>query len=456
MIYRMGMCLVLLLLISGSTAGSVSSQAAEADQVYFSQGETNDNADDPAGSREGAIADMEQRALRQALASLMGPEKPAGNGADWETEIFAEPNRYVLSRQVFSHEQSSGQYRVTGQVELDMKRLAEDLQQRGVLAGEAGEGVAAEAPGAEDQDPDPGPAEAPAVETRDASPLPSPEAARLPATRAREQSVLWLVTEKWEQKEPWHLPRQQELGTAAQALFANSVQHEANDYEWKLDLLDTDAALNGSAADYEMTGTLPMEQALRLAEQRHGAALVVGTATQRRQADGNVYLVADLEIYGAPSARWMGQIHRELMLSSLETTGDYAEEVVQLGVLLAPQLDRLVRGGFASAASDHHGGDPGEAPEMTGGAWTLIIRAYRSPNDWEQLEQALRREVGQLEVTAVEIGAGSARVQLDHVPGNLAAMLKNLQLPKLRIEVLQEEPAMHTLHIAFRPLETTQ
>jgi hypothetical protein len=447
---------LLLLVVIASLTCALRCWAAEADQVYYSQGETSYDADDPAGSREDAIADLEFQALKQAVEKLIGPLKTADFEDDLDAEILNQPTRYVRSRQIFAEDENAGQYRVTGQVVLDMETLKADLHRLGALPADAG----AEVPRPPDVTAAPKQGAA-SIETSGEARKDPPRPEYLEPAEStkgplRGQTVLWLVAEKWEQEDPWHLPLKPELGTAAQALFANSVRHESQEYEWVLDLPDANPESADNASELQLTGAVSLDQATSLAARRNSRALVTGTATQKRQGDGKVSLIADLEIYAAPAAQWIGQVHRELTLTNLENASDYAEGVVQLGALVAPQLDRLVRGGLTSTGAvttkESAGGSTAQARE----SWTLIIRSYHSPADWEQLEQALRREFKQLEVSAVELGAGNARVQLNHAPGGLGSFLKNVQLSKIRVQVLQEEPAVQTLHIAFSPLESTQ
>jgi hypothetical protein len=447
---------LLLLVVITSLSGALRCGAVEADQIYHSQGEASYDPDDPTGSREDAIADLEFQAVRQAVEDLVGSETMADFEDDLDAGILNQPHRYVRSQQILTQDENGGQYRVTGQVVLNMETLRADLVQLGALSADAG-------------DEDPRPSDVTSAPEEDAAPSETPGEARKDPLRPeypkppestkaslRGQTVLWLVAEKWEQEQPWHVPLKSELGTAAQTLFANSVQHESQDYEWVLDLPDANPAPADSAADLQMTGAVSLDQAASLAAQRSSGAMVIGTATQKRQGDGKVSLIADLEIYTARAAQWIGQVHRELTLTNLENPSDYAEGVVQLGALVAPQLDRLVRGGLASTGAvitrESTGGSTAQARE----SWTLIIRSYHTPADWEQLEQALRREFKQLEVSAMELGASNARVQLNHVPGDLGSFLKSVQLSKLRVQVLQEEPAVQTLHIAFSPIESTQ
>ncbi|HAA02764.1 MAG TPA: hypothetical protein DCE18_05270, partial [Syntrophobacteraceae bacterium] len=277
---------------------------------------------------------------------------------------------------------------------------------------------------------------------------------------AKNVMVLWFVAERWEQTTPWHIPGSEELGSAVQALFAGSVRQEAQAMPWTLVL--PDAGLEILATELDVNRNFPVDQALKRAQDKNVRAVVIGTATQLRQAGGQVNLVADLNLLDAISGERSGQVRREITLAQLANTSDYAEEIIKLAAWVTPELDQLVRAGFAgrSSAATH---EPQEEPvtvkpqppaQVHG--WVLLIRGIGSLAQWQELEQFLRQRYKDMEVVGLEYGAGNARVQLHKVGDDLPGVLKESQLTACRVEVVADDTAKRTIHLTFVAQDSAQ
>jgi hypothetical protein len=271
--------------------------------------------------------------------------------------------------------------------------------------------------------------------------------------------VFWSVAERWEQTSPWHIPSMDELGTVVQALFAGSVRQEAQTMPWTLSL--PDVSMEVLEQDLDVEKNFPVDQALSRAKGKGAGFLVIGTATQRRRADGGVSLVADLNLLDGVSGERVGEVHRELPLGPMANPGDYAEEIIKLAVWTTPELDRLLRAGLAEKGDDGARQatkkpveTAGREPRVSG--WVLVIRGISSLAQWQALEQFLRQRYANMEITGLEYSAGSARVQLDKLGDDLPAVFREFQLAAWRIEIQEEDAVSRTIHLSFIPQSSTQ
>ncbi len=276
---------------------------------------------------------------------------------------------------------------------------------------------------------------------------------------AKKTVVFWSVAERWEQTSPWHIPSMDELGTVVQALFAGSVRQEAQTMPWTLSL--PDASLEVLEQDLDVEKNFPVDQALSRGKGKSAGVIVIGTATQRRHADGSVSLVADLNLLDGVSGERVGEVHRELPLGPMANPGDYAEEIIKLAAWITPELDRLVRTGLAEKGDDGARQStrkpvetPGREPRVYG--WVLMIRGMNSLAQWQALEQFLRQRFEDMEIAGLEYSAGSARVQLEKVGDNLPAVFREFQLAAWRIEIQEEDAVNRTIHLSFIPQSSTQ
>lgn len=479
--------LLLVVLMTLCLAGGRATWAVQNDQTFYNQGQAGYDARDPDRSRNEAVADLKAEVLRQAVENLIDEDKLATRKNDIQSRIVKDPDRYVRSFQIVSQEVENGKLRVAGQVVVNVDELTRSLRDLGLIATPpavaAVEGETAEEEDDqatvhdqnETEDEQSTEEAAPEDEEEPAGEEPAGEVAREQPLAARKNMrknvvLLWWVAEKWEQASPWHVPGVDELGVAVHALFAGSIRQEMQTMPWTLVLSESGSDVLVQEADGGRD--IPLDQAKVQARRQNAGAVAVGTATQRRRPDGKVGLVADLSILDVASGDQLGEIHREVTLTQVENTGDFAEEIIKLAAWVAPELDRLVRAGIVGErrADRVEGGRldsaPEDRPETTKPAmkpdgpgphgWTLIIHTFRGLGQWEQLEQALRQRFQGLEVKALELGAGTARVELDHVADNLPTILRELQLQTWRLEIQDANAATRTIHLSIVPQGATQ
>jgi hypothetical protein len=484
------------LLVALCLTGKHAAWAVQDDQTFYNQGQAGYDARDPERSRNEAIMDLKAEVLRQAVENLVDEDQLAIKKAQVQSRILKDPERYVRSFQVVSQDVESGKLRVAGQVVVNIDELLRSLHALGLISSPPAE-AAEEDEGSEEEfdqtvendqnetvDEETGAGAAPGSEVglaegeqageEPVAEEPGDEAAQdQPQRKQKDQRanvvVLWWVAEKWEQASPWHVPGMNELGVAEQALFAASVRQETQAMRWTLVLPESGSEVPVQEADGGRS--IPVDQAKVEARRRNAGAVAIGTATQRRRADGKVGLVADVTLLEMASGDQLGEIHRDIVLSQLGNPVDYAEEIIKLASWVAPELDRLVNAGLVERSRmDTVDEDRDEAtrpetkPEIgsqvkpetrpdrpQAHGWTLILRPFRSPAQWEQLEQALRKRFEGLEVVSLELGVGSARVELDHVADNLPTILKELQLQNGRLEVQEENAVTRTIHLSVVP-----
>jgi hypothetical protein len=477
-------------------AGKDAAWAAQDDQTFYNQGQAAYDARDPERSRRDAIMDLKSEVLRQAVENLVDEEQMAAKREAVQSRIVKSPETFIRSLQIVSQEVENGRLRVAGQVVVNIDELLRSLRALGLIA-PAPAAAAEDDEGAEvevDQTADDDQNETVEDDT-EAEAAPGSEAGLDEEEQAGEEQlaeepddeaaqdqsqashndlrtnvlVLWWVAEKWEQASPWHVPGMNELGVAAQALFAASIRQETQAMRWKLVNLESGSDVLVQEADAGRS--IPVDQAKAEARRRNAGVVVIGTATQRRRADGKVGLVADLTLLDTASGDRLGEIHRDIALSQLENPADYAEEIIKLASWVAPELDKLVNAALVEGervdADDEDREEATEAEAKPGIAsnarpetrpdsrrphsWTLILHPFRSPAQWEQLEQALRKRFAGLEVVSLELGAGSARVELDHVADNLPTILRELQLQTGRLEIQDENADTRTIHLSVAP-----
>lgn len=480
--------LFLMVLMTLCLAGGRATWAAQDDQTFYNQGQAGYDARDPDRSRNEAVADLKAEVLRQAVENLIDEDKLATRKNDIQSRIVKDPDRYVRSFQIVSQEVENGKLRVAGQVVVNVDELTHSLRDLGLIATPPAV-AAVEGETAEEEDDqatvndqndteDEQTAEEAAPPDEEEEPAGEESAGaivqeRLLAAQKNNRKkvvLLWWVAEKWEQASPWHVPGVGELGVAVHALFAGSIRQEMQTMPWTLVLSESGADVLVQEADGGRD--IPLEQAKVQAQRQNADAVAVGTATQRRRPDGKVGLVADLSILDVASGDQLGEIHREVTLTQVENTVDVAEEIIKLAAWVAPELDRLVRAGVVGEhrADRVEGGRLDSAqedrPETTKPAmkpdgprphgWTLMIHAFRGLGQWEQLEQALRQRFQGLEVKALELGAGTARIELDHVADNLPTILRELQLQTWRLEIQDENAVTRTIHLSIVPQGATQ
>lgn len=455
---------------------SLPAWAAQGEEVFYNQGQAPYDSRNPGKSRNEAIADLKAEVLRQAIENLVEEEALSKKKADIQNLIMKTPDRYLQGLQIVAQEIENGKLRLAGQVTVKIDELSRSLGELGLKV-TASAAVDDQTPSHTDAaGPTVTPEQAKAADDQTGEEVDSEEEEKSVGEQATERDaqqsppvmsiqlarktvVFWSVAERWEQTSPWHIPSVDELGTAVQALFAGSVRQEAQAMPWTLSL--PDASMEVLEQDLDVEKNFPVDQALSRGKGKSAGVIVIGTATQRRRADGSVSLVADLNLLDGLSGERVGEVHRELPLGPMANPGDYAEEIIKLAAWITPELDRLVRTGLAEKGDDGARQPtkkpvetPGREPRVYG--WVLMIRGMNSLAQWQALEQFLRQRFEDMEIAGLEYSAGSAMVQLEKVGDNLPAVFREFQLAAWRIEIQEEDAVNRTIHLSFIPQSSTQ
>jgi hypothetical protein len=445
--------------------------AAENGEVLYNQGQAPYDSRNPGRGRDEALLDLKIEVLTQAIENLVEEEALAKNKDQVQNYILRNPDRYLRGVQIVSQEIENGKIRLAGQVTVRIDVLSRGLRELGlkVTAPVAFDGqMQTDSPAAEDgQDPEQMQAAGNGTEEISASIEASDHGQEEAGVRVVQQpnlvtegqlqkivTVLWFVAEKWEQASPWHIPGTNELGSTVQALFAGSVRQEAQALRWTLVL--PDSGLEILEQELDVNKNFPVDQAVKLAQDKNVRALVIGTATQQRRTDGKVVLVADLVLLDGTSGEQAGEVHREITLADLANVSDYGEEIIKLAAWVTPDLDQLARAdlaGTSGAVTEKRQGKPLGA--QTHG-WVLMISGISSLAQWQELEQSLRGHFKDMEIAGLEYGAGNARVQLDKVGEDLPGVLKQSQLSTCRVEVKEEDLAGKTIRLTFVTQDSAQ
>jgi hypothetical protein len=127
---------------------------------------------------------------------------------------------------------------------------------------------------------------------------------------------------------------------------------------------------------------------------------------------------------------------------------------------VAPQLDRIFQGERAGEAEgteisprEEHTVPAATAPDNV---WIVIVRPYRGYDEWDQLEQALRRHYKDMQVVALQMGFGEARIELTNVDASIVERLRDLELRRMRVQVQRQDTVQRAVIISLIPLEKNQ
>ncbi len=438
--------------------------AAESDEVLYNQGQAPYDSRNPDKSRNEALGDLKAEVLRQAIENLVEEGSLVENKDQVQNHIMRNPDRYLQSVQIVSQEIDNGKIRLAGQVTVRIDELIRGLRELGLMVTapialdeqtQTGSPTANEGRGSdqgeaagndteEDSSSDEAGDHGQQQQVEHVVQQPKPVTESQPHKTV---TVLWFVAEKWEQASPWHIPGADELGSTVQALFAGSVRQEVQAVRWALVL--PDAGLEVLEQELDVNKNFPVGQALKVAQDKNARAVVVGTATQQRRADGKVSLVADLVLLDGIWGERAGEVRREIILAHLANLSDYAEEIIKLAAWVTPELDQLARADLAGtrgAAANEPQGKPLAAQTHS---WVLMISGISSLVQWQELEQSLRRRFKDMEIVGLEYSAGNARVQLDKVGEDLLDALKESQLSACRVEVKEEDSVRRTIRLTF-------
>lgn len=445
--------------------------AADRDEVLYNQGQAPYDSRNPGRGRDEALADLKKEVLTQAVENLVEDGALAKNRDQVQTHILRNADRYLRGVQIVSQDIDDGKIRLAGQVTVRIDELSRGLRELGLRVTAPvtlDERVQTDSPFAEEgqgreptQAADNGTEEISSVVEAgdDGQEQAGVRVVQQPQLVAEGQlqknvTVLWFVAEKWEQATPWHIPGANELGSTLQALFAASVRQEAQAVRWTLVLPDAGSEI--LEQELEVTKNFPVDQAVKLAQDKNVRALVVGTATQQRRTDGKAILVADLVLFDGASGEQTGKVHREIALVDLANASDYAEEIIKLAAWVTPELDQLARadlGESIGAVTDKRQQMP---LEVHAHGWVLMISGISSLIQWQELEQSLRGHFKDMEIVGLEYGPGKAKVQLDKVGEDLPVVLRQSQLSTCRVEVKGEDPAGKIIRLTFVTQDAVQ
>jgi hypothetical protein len=452
--------------------GIARAQGLQSKPVFFSQGQAIHDPNNIATSRDKALRDFKAQAVTQAIVGLIGPDEVSRRYSEIQKQILSRLDRYVEAYQIFSQDSVEGLFRILGRVTVNIAALENDLSQLGVFALADSD----RPPASEGQEGPPTRGKEASVDSQGII-EPARRSARGQSERTSQQDlrVLWLVSEKWDQKQAWHLPQENNLEMESHGLLARSVLEEAQDHNWNIVLLGPDDSRN--LPELDANGQANLDRAMSIASQRQDDFLATGTGTLQRQGQKQPILVADLQVYDVQSHDKLGEIHRELRLVKTDNPVASQEGIIELAAFLMPELDRVLRsrqmagdsvgaieGRIPTAKeaqpdaaqaqrSASSGSKPAGSPDEPGRSdWTVIIRPFRSFAEWEQLEQTLRRDFKELRVSAMELRGGEARIRLDGVGPNLPNLLQGMKLAKHTVQILEQDLDGHKILIALNPL----
>jgi hypothetical protein len=452
--------------------GAALAPALQEGQVFFSQGQAVHDAKNIAASRDSALRDFKAQAVTQAIVGLIGPDEVSRHYAEIEKQILNRLDRYVVAYQIFSQDAVDGLFRILGRVTVNIPVLEKDLGQSSVLAPtHSTRPLASEV---EERAPKVG--EKPST---DSGATPEPEKSAAPGqsdkTSRQDLRLLWLVSEKWDQKQDWHLPRENNLEMESRGLLARSVLDEAQDHSWRIVLMDPDTSRD--LPELDANGQANLERAMRIGTQRQDDFLVIGTGTLQRQGQKEPLLAVDLQVHDLQSRDKVGEIHRQLRIAETDNPVAREEGIMELAAFLMPELDHVLRsrqmagdsaGAIAgripqakqSPPEDRQAPEPAPGESKPAGSslepgrseWTVIIRPFGSFAEWEQVELTLRRDFKELRVNGMELSGGEARIRLDGVGPNLPNLLQGMKLARHAVQILEQDPNSRKILMAINPL----
>jgi hypothetical protein len=447
-------------------------QAQQGEQVFFSQGQAIHDPKNIAASRDNALRDFKAQAVTQAIVGLIGPDEVPRHYGEIQEQILHRLDRYVATYQIFSQDSVEGLFRILGRVTVNISMLESDLSRLGVLAPVDSD----RALDSESEEPVPRLDKESSVDAHTVVESEKRSAqGRFDRPSQQDLRVLWLVSEKWDEKQAWHRLEKSNLEMESRGLLGRSVLEEAQDHNWNIVLLDPDNSRN--LPELDANGQANLDRAMSIASRRQDDFLVTGTGTLRRQGQKQSILVADLQVFDVQSGEKLGEIHRELRFTETDNPVAYQEGIIELAAFLMPELDRVLHSrqmaGDSAPESEGHipttgeaqpedaqaqrpapsGSKPAESSVEPGWSeWTIIIRPFRSFAEWEQLEQTLRHDFKELRVRGMELNGGEARIRLDGVGPNLPNLLQGMKLAKHTVQILEQDPDGRKILIAINPL----
>ena len=485
---------IFFLLISILTIGGLKPDAAAQSRStdYFSSGQAVYNPQDRANSRQQAIQDFMAQGVTQAIGSFLSPTQIGTQLAEIQKKILSKAEKYIDSYQIFSEEQTGGEYRVVGQISVSTNALKEDLVKAGLLIAQQKPGVQPASPhdtynrdestdrentqkgqnaepSAETDDSQNAATESaetpaqPPVSQRTQGPAPGelseshqPEieqGARRRGITTTKREILWAVAEKWEQE--WVLATD---SGDVRSLFTRSLGKEMDDFDFSV-LLPQHGSLR-----IDLAGNIPPSQVISLAEGLGVQDVVVGKVSYGRDRNSRqVLLDASLRVIRIGEGKSEFELHKTQSMEDLSNQGGATE----LARKIAPQLSSLL-GGPQSATGKSGRGGLGAAGESTSGPEASSAQVENAgpllvcvPSDqytyWMELESVLRQQFKNMQRAGLEIGPKESSVKLDGVNGDYILKMSGVRLPSgatVRIDSYSTET--QTMKVSFAPPEKVQ
>ncbi len=356
--------------------------------------------------------------VRQAVEALVGADLAASRQELLQEKITSGPERYVTSFQILAEDVGRQSYQMSGQVNIAMDSLRNDLLRYQVVSA--------------DQLRTPAPAGSAAGDTGAAT------AATTTATDAgngehkwlQQRTVLWVVLEKW--RDSWQAPWLQD---EARCPFYLSVVQDIADYGWRIVVPDPGALAPDSR------GMVAREDAVALGRAMNIAALAYGWVTSRRVSAESAEATAQLQLIDLASGRGFGSVAETWQAVGVSD----AEAAMELANLVVPRLDQVLS-------------RPPETPinrgvSAAGNGPLLVISGPHPYAAWDALQAVVREQFPELGIELLELGPGSVRIHLTGVSFDYLAQLDGYKLgERVRLEMEQTDPQQQSVILKEVPV----
>ncbi|MGV8075429.1 MAG: hypothetical protein AB2L11_12850 [Syntrophobacteraceae bacterium] len=398
--------------------------------MYFSQGQAVYDPQDPAKSKSVATRDFLTQAVTQAVASFLSPSQMGSKFGPLQEKILNQPERYVVTYNIFTEGASNGLYNIRGQAGISMDSLKKDL----VASGFVPAGADRSEPVSQTMVP---PASS---ENQRASDVGRAQKDKQEQTTSRgmllsRRELVWAVAEKWEQE--WLLPQGR---NDSRAIFAMSLIQESQNYAWSLSLPQS------GALSLDNAGNVPSADVLSLAKRMGITKVIVGAVTSKGNQNQNMLIDLSLRILDAASGRLEGEIHKELPLNG----SSYQEGAMDLAAFVGPQIDRLLHERPQPEPSQDVASVQRSGAVQGIGEWTVIVKGDQQYANWEELEKILLEQFKSMKIKNLELGAGSTKVRVDGIDGQYLNTLQGTQLGSgALVQVTGFSPEARSINLMF-------
>lgn len=449
--YRIGWRLfaaLLMLLGHTATAHAQSDAAAFRCQARVTLGEA-----DPASLRDRTRQALLTNGVEQAVASLLTPEEAKRMEAALRKNVYARPDRYITTYQIFSEQAQAHALEMTGEITVALDLLRSDLNRLGAqgtrsaaTSSPAPSPIAAPTPAPTSMAGNPvAPHQAPAASGPVSPATTLPEVNEPPLAPGRE--VLWVVAEHW--KEAWVLP--QENGSETSPFFVG-VTREISDYGWSL------VAPRAGSLGQQTDGGAVIEDALALAAAMAIPIVASGRMSGQPGVDGSIVVNTELNLIEVAGNQSLGTIHQQWQAVGVNE----AEASMQLANLVVPGIDQILSRRAPAAPTAGSASGAGKAPPVAApgtevvaaaaGEQVIEIRGHRPYAVWEALQAPLTAHSGSLRVTTLELTPHGLRAHVTGADLNLFTTFNGYQLNnQLALRVDQVRPAEHTITFSTVP-----